>query len=72
MGYYDDGRPPHSHRTPAEIADDEVLEALRGNVCAPVHTLRRVLKEPLVRDSDLTKTTKEHCDDKRNVSNADH
>lgn len=72
MGHYDDGHPPHSHRTPAEIADDEILEALRGNVCAPVRTLRPEFKEPPTRDFDLTKTRKEHSDDKRNGSNDNH
>ena len=69
MGYYEDGHPPHSHRTPAELADDEILEALRGNVCAPVHSLHRVFKEPITPDSDPTKTKKEHRDDKLNGSN---
>lgn len=33
MGYYSDGPPRHSHRSPAEIADDEILAALRGDYC---------------------------------------
>jgi nucleotide-binding universal stress UspA family protein len=35
MGYYEERPPRHGHRTPAELAEDEVLSALEGNVCAP-------------------------------------
>jgi nucleotide-binding universal stress UspA family protein len=38
MGYYEDSHPRHGHRTPAELAEDEILEALHGNVCVPQHT----------------------------------
>ncbi|HEY6088810.1 MAG TPA: universal stress protein, partial [Gemmatimonadaceae bacterium] len=38
MGYYGDSHPRHGHRTPAELAEDEILEALHGNVCVPGHT----------------------------------
>jgi nucleotide-binding universal stress UspA family protein len=38
MGYYEDSHPRHGHRTPAELAEDEILEALHGNVCVPGHT----------------------------------
>ncbi|HEY5021118.1 MAG TPA: universal stress protein [Gemmatimonadaceae bacterium] len=38
MGYYVDGHPRHGHRTPAELAEDEILEALDGRVCVPGHT----------------------------------
>ncbi len=37
MGYYEDSHPRHGHRTPAELADDEKLAALHGNVCVPGH-----------------------------------
>ena len=33
MGYYE-GRPPrHGHRTPSELAEDEIIAALRGDYC---------------------------------------
>jgi nucleotide-binding universal stress UspA family protein len=35
MGYYEDRPPRHGHRTPSELAEDEILEALHGNVCMP-------------------------------------
>ena len=37
MGFYDDRPPPHGHRSPADLAENEMLEALHGNVCAPWH-----------------------------------
>ena len=33
MGYYADGPPRHSHRSPAEIAEDDIAAALRGDFC---------------------------------------
>ncbi len=38
MGYYEDSHPRHGHRTPAELAEDEILDALHGKVCVPGHT----------------------------------
>lgn len=39
MGYYEDSHPRHGHRSPSELAEDEILEVLHhGNVCAPGHT----------------------------------
>lgn len=35
MGYYDDRAPAHAHRTPAELAEDEILAALRGTLRQP-------------------------------------
>lgn len=35
MGYYEDSPPRHGHRTPAELAEDEILAAIHGNVCMP-------------------------------------
>ena len=37
MGFFEDYHPRHGHRTPSELAEDEILEALYGNVCAPGH-----------------------------------
>ena len=37
MGFYDDHPPPHGHRSPADLAENEMLEALHGNVCGPWH-----------------------------------
>lgn len=34
MGYYE-SPPRHSHRSPAELAEDEILAALRGVVYPP-------------------------------------
>ena len=33
MGYYEDRPPRHGHRTPSELAEDEILSALRGDFC---------------------------------------
>jgi hypothetical protein len=33
MEFYPDGHPRHGHRTPAELAEDEKLAALRGAFC---------------------------------------
>jgi hypothetical protein len=35
MGYYVDGPPRHSHRTPSELAEDEVFSGMHGNVRMP-------------------------------------
>jgi hypothetical protein len=32
MGYYDNGPPRHAHRTPAELAEDEIIAAFRDTV----------------------------------------
>ena len=34
MGYYEDRPPRHGHRTPSELAEDEILSALHGDYCA--------------------------------------
>lgn len=35
MGFYLDGQPPpHSHRTPCELAEDEIFATLHGSLCA--------------------------------------
>jgi len=33
MEYYTDRPPRHAHRTPSELAEDEIFAALRGDVC---------------------------------------
>ena len=33
MGYYEEQPPRHGHRTPSELAEDEILSALRGDFC---------------------------------------
>jgi hypothetical protein len=33
MGYYQDGPPRHSHRTPSDLADDEMISAIHGDFC---------------------------------------
>jgi hypothetical protein len=33
MGYYEEQLPRHGHRTPSELAEDEILSALRGDFC---------------------------------------
>lgn len=33
MGYYADRPPRHGHRTPSELAEDEILSALSGDFC---------------------------------------
>jgi nucleotide-binding universal stress UspA family protein len=37
MGYYEEAPPRHGHRTPSELAEDEMLAAQHGNVCIPGH-----------------------------------
>jgi hypothetical protein len=34
MGFYEERPPRHGHRTPAELAEDEILSALHGDFCA--------------------------------------
>lgn len=33
MGYYEEQPPRHGHRTPSELAEDEILAALHGDFC---------------------------------------
>jgi hypothetical protein len=33
MGFYEEGPPRHGHRTPSELAEDEMLSALHGDFC---------------------------------------
>jgi hypothetical protein len=33
MGFYEDRPPRHGHRTPSELAEDEILSALHGDYC---------------------------------------
>ena len=33
MGYYEEQPPRHGHRTPSELAEDEILSALHGDFC---------------------------------------
>lgn len=35
MGYYEEGPPRHSHRSPSELAEEERWAALRGLICVP-------------------------------------
>jgi nucleotide-binding universal stress UspA family protein len=35
MGYYEEGPPRHGHRTPTELAEDEMLAAMHGHICMP-------------------------------------
>ena len=35
MGYSEDSPPRHGHRSPSELAEDEILAAIHGNVCVP-------------------------------------
>jgi hypothetical protein len=35
MGYYGDELPRHGHRSPSELAEDEMISSLHGNVCMP-------------------------------------
>jgi len=55
MGFYDDHAPPHGHRTPADLAEDEMLEALHGNVCAPGHVEPTAASAPSVEGSSATR-----------------
>jgi hypothetical protein len=34
MKFYEGDPPRHGHRSPAELADDEILASLRGDFCA--------------------------------------
>jgi hypothetical protein len=33
MGFYEDRPPRHGHRSPSELAEDEILSALHGDYC---------------------------------------
>jgi hypothetical protein len=33
MGFYEERPPRHGHRTPSELAEDEILSALHGDFC---------------------------------------
>jgi hypothetical protein len=33
MRFYEEGPPRHSHRTPSELAEDEMLSAVHGDFC---------------------------------------
>jgi hypothetical protein len=33
MGYYEERPPRHGHRSPTELADDEMLSAIHGDFC---------------------------------------
>jgi hypothetical protein len=33
MGFYEERPPRHGHRTPSELAEDEVMSALHGDFC---------------------------------------
>jgi len=43
MGFYEDRPPPHGHRSPSDLADEERLEALHGNACFPPGAVKQVL-----------------------------
>jgi hypothetical protein len=34
MGFYEERPPRHGHRTPSELAEDEILSSLHGDFCA--------------------------------------
>lgn len=56
MGYYEERPPRHGHRTPTELAEDEVLSALEGHVCSPTHT-SSTTKKPKERKPTVTTVT---------------
>ncbi|HEX9128650.1 MAG TPA: hypothetical protein VF850_05755 [Gemmatimonadaceae bacterium] len=33
MGFYEERPPRHGHRTPSELAEDEMLSAVHGDFC---------------------------------------
>ncbi|HEY8852639.1 MAG TPA: hypothetical protein VIM36_10685 [Gemmatimonadaceae bacterium] len=41
MGYYEESPPRHGHRTPSELAEDEMLSALHGDFCGMPETLEQ-------------------------------
>jgi len=34
MGFYEEQPPRHGHRTPSELAEDEILSAVHGDFCS--------------------------------------
>jgi len=54
MGFYEDHPPPHGHRSPADLAENEMLEALHGNVCGPWHNALTAATVPLSKASRPT------------------
>jgi len=59
MGFQEDHPPRHAHRTPADLAEDEALEALHGNVAAPVHDDATATSTPSVQASPPTRNAKQ-------------
>lgn len=60
MGFYEDHPPPHGHRTPSDLADEELLEALHGNACYPSHTVKNALATSRTDELPLTRTPKKY------------
>ena len=56
VGFYEDHPPPHGHRSPVDLAEDEELEALHGNVCAPGHAELTPTSAP---PTDASRSTKD-------------
>jgi hypothetical protein len=59
MGYYDDRGPTHAHRTPAELAEDEIIAALRGTLRRPFWREVPVIDDPPLAASTGTNRRKE-------------
>lgn len=59
MGYYEDRPPVHAHRTPAELAEDEILAALRGTLRQPFRHVARVLDDNPFETSPAAKSREE-------------
>lgn len=56
MGFYDDTPPRHSHRSPSELAEDELIAALHGNfygMPAKVEEAGRTKKDGCTRSTSV-------------------
>jgi CBS domain-containing protein len=52
MVYYVDAPPRHSHRTPSELAEDEIFAAMHGNVCIAPLMMEKQIHRVLIMDGD--------------------
>jgi hypothetical protein len=42
MGYYEEAPPRHGHRSPSELAEDELLSSLHGDFCGMPATIDEI------------------------------
>jgi hypothetical protein len=71
MGYYREEPPPHGHRKPSELAEDELLSSFHGKFCGMPATADEIgpsgiecsgrVEAPLIaQTSDVAKAVADH------------